>query len=290
MNATPTTQAIAKQDNTPGGMIKTYQADFSQVMPAHIRPDTWVRIAQSALKKGRKQGGRYELELAAANNPGVFLATLLDAARLGLEPGTHEYYLTARKVKGQLEILGIPGYLGLIKLIYNAGAVSSVVAECVYSHDKFSYHPGRDEVPTHEIDWDAEDRGNLRLVYAYARMKDGAISKVVVLGKHDIKRIKESSQGSDSDYSPWKKHEAAMWLKSAVRQLSKWVPTSTEIRNDAKVVESERLSPSTFTAPALDEVDPVLEGELVDDSVKDAPASYYDAASDGGMFPPDPEE
>lgn len=36
----------------------------------------------------------YELEVAAANNPGVFMATLLDAARLGLEPGTEQYYLT----------------------------------------------------------------------------------------------------------------------------------------------------------------------------------------------------
>ncbi|WP_068059158.1 recombinase RecT [Nocardia xishanensis] len=286
---TSTSQAVAKQDHSPRGMIAQYQGDFAQVMPSHIRPETWVRIAQGALKKGKKQGDYYELEIAAMNNPGVFMAALLDAARLGLEPGTEEFWLTPRKVKGRLEILGIPGYRGIIKLIYNAGFVSSVVAECVYSNDRFTYHPGRDQYPQHEIDWDSEDRGKLRLVYAYARMKDGSYSKVVVLNRHDIKRIKESSQGSNSEYSPWQKHEAAMWLKSAVRQLAKWVPTSTEIRNDAKVVESKRVQQEEFTAPALVEADPVLEGELVDDGVTDAPAAYYEDAADGGMFPPDPE-
>ncbi|MEV4127041.1 recombinase RecT [Nocardia sp. NPDC049707] len=286
---TPGTE-VAKKDNTPRGMIAEYKTDFAQVMPSHIRPETWVRIAQGALKKGRKQGDWFELEIAAANNPAVFMASLLDAARLGLEPGTTEYYLTPRKVKGRLEILGIVGYQGIIKLIYNAGFVSSVVAECVYENDHFSYHPGRDRYPTHEIDWDSDNRGKLRLVYAYAQMKDGAYSKVVVLNRAAINRIKESSQGSSSEYSPWVKHEDAMWLKSAVRQLAKWVPTSTEIRNDAKQVESERAdNPATFTAPALHDADPVLEGELVDDGVTDAPSSYYESADHDGMFPPDPD-
>jgi hypothetical protein len=102
--------------------------DFAQVLPSHVKPDTWLRLAQGALKKGRKQGERYELEIAASNNP-VFLAAVKDAARLGLEPGTEQYYLTPRKVKGQLEILGIVGYQGYIELMYRAGAISSVVAE-----------------------------------------------------------------------------------------------------------------------------------------------------------------
>jgi hypothetical protein len=90
----------------------------------------------------------------------VFLAALLDAARLGLEPGTEQYYLTPRKVKGRLEILGIVGYQGYIELMYRAGAVSSVVAEVVYSNDKFTVPAGPDERPVHEIDWDADDRGD----------------------------------------------------------------------------------------------------------------------------------
>lgn len=225
---TKTGQAIEKADTSPRAMVAQYSDSFAAVLPSHIKPETWVRLAQGALKKGKRVGNQYELEVAASNNIPLFLSTLLDAARLGLEPGTEEYYLTPRKSKGKLEILGIVGYQGIVELMYRAGAVSSVVAECVYTNDHFEYSPGRHERPIHEIDWDSPDRGALRLVYAYAIMKDGATSKVVVMNRSAIDRIKAKAQGSDSQYSPWNTDEPAMWLKSAVRQLRKWVPTSAE--------------------------------------------------------------
>lgn len=271
MTAQTVSDAVATRDNSPAGLIRTYASDFAQVLPSHIKADTWVRVAQGALRRGKRgASGRYELEEAAANNPGVFLAALLDAARLGLEPGSEEYYLTPRKVKGRLEILGIVGYQGYIELMYRSGAVESVIAEVVYSNEKFSYRPGVDLVPVHEIDWDAEDRGRLRLVYAYARMVGGATSRVVVLNRNDIARIRASSAGADYDSSPWKVHEAAMWLKSAVRQLRKWVPTSAEYRREVlraqaemlKVTEARQLPP-----PPVDEADAdatTVEAEIVD--------------------------
>ncbi|WP_343466495.1 recombinase RecT [Rhodococcus aetherivorans] len=276
--------AVATRDNSPRNMIAQYSNDFATVLPSHIKPDTWVRLAQGALKKGtRLQNGRTELEVAAANNPSVFMAALLDAARLGLEPGTAEYYLTPRKVKGKLEILGIVGYQGIIELIYRAGAVSSVVAECVYDNDTFRYQPGRDEVPDHQIDWDIKDRGKLRLVYAYARMRDGAVSKIVVLNKADIARIRKSSQGADSEYSPWTNHEASMWLKSAVRQLSKWVPTSAEyVREQLRAVRDVQAEGNTADRIQQDrtngavqvpigDIDSIIDGDIID-------AEPYDAA------------
>lgn len=267
--------AVATRDNSPASLVRSYSGDFTQVMPSHVKPDAWVRIAVGALKRGKKihhEGAqRYELEVAAQNNPGVFLAALLDAARLGLEPGTEQYYLTPRKVKGQLEILGIVGYQGIIELMYRAGAVSSVIAECVYSHDEFAYQPGVDDVPVHRIDWDADDRGELRLVYAYARMRDGATSKVVVLNKVAIEAIKASSQGANSEYSPWQKHPASMWLKSAVRQLAKWVPTSSEyVNHEQKAAPAAPATAALTSAPtarAAVEAEPTVDrstGEILD--------------------------
>lgn len=221
--------AVARQRTGPSAMVAQYRQDFSDVLPSHIRADTWVRLAQGVLKKGKRgSDGRTELEIAATNNPQAFILALREAARLGLEPGTDQFYLVPRKVKGQTEVQGIIGWQGFVELMYRAGAISSVVAECVYTNDKFSYAPGVHERPQHDIDWDADARGELRLVYAYAIMKDGATSKVIVLNKRDIARIKTSSQGADSPYSPWTTHEPAMWLKSSVRQLAKWVPTSAE--------------------------------------------------------------
>lgn len=286
--------AVAPRENgepkTPAAMVKRHSDSFTAVLPSHVKAATWVRLAQGALKKGKKvrhpqtKQPCTELELAAQNNPGVFLASLLESARLGLEPGTEQYYLTPCKVKGQLEILGIVGYQGYIELMYRAGAISSVVAECVYENDQFRYQPGVDERPQHEIDWDAEDRGKLRLVYAYAVMKDGATSKVVVLNKAAIAKIKQSSQGADSEYSPWQKHEAAMWLKSAVRQLAKWVPTSAEFITSQ--LRAERAadvaeSGSDWIEPAPLPDDDVIDGELVDEPAENTPADMPDAGDPG---------
>jgi recombination protein RecT len=266
---TEISQAVTKQQTSPGALVKQYSGDFASVLPSHVKAATWVRLAQGALKKGKKEGNEFILEIAARNNPGAFLAALLDAARLGLEPGTEQFYLTPRKVKGQYEILGITGYQGHIELMYRAGAVSSVVAECVYANDVFRYQPGADDVPQHEINWDADDRGPLRLVYAYARMKDGATSKVVVLNRAAITKIKSSAQGASSDYSPWATNEDAMWLKSAVRQLQKWVPTSSEyIREQLRAVRDVASEPIR-TVPQHVNVDT---GEVIDAEPIDEPA------------------
>jgi recombination protein RecT len=269
--------AVAQRDNSPAGLIKQYSGDFASVLPSHVKPETWVRLAQGALKKGRRVDNNpsnpYELEQAAANNPGVFLAALLDAARQGLEPGTEQYYLTPRKVKGRLEILGITGYQGHIELMYRAGAVSSIVAEVVRENDEYRYQRGIDEVPVHRFKPFAReaDRGKLIGVYAYARMKDGAVSRVVELGQDDIERIKKSSQGSDSEYSPWVKFEPQMWLKSGVRQLQKWVPTSAEFRRELARTAAEAHRVATAPdAPAGADQAPVdyLEGEVVEDDAQ----------------------
>lgn len=232
---TTTQQAVAKRDvPNARAMVVQYRQDFATVLPSHVRPETWIRVAQGALKRGKKvpndPGGRTELEVGAVNNPAAFLAAMLDAARLGLEPGTEQFYLTPREVKGRLEVLGIVGWQGYVELMYRAGAVQSVVAEVVREKDIYSYRRGIEEIPHHEYPPFAGEssRGKLIGVYAYARMANGAVSRVIELGQDDIDRIKKSSQGSSSKYSPWVNHEAAMWLKSAVRQLAKWVPTSAE--------------------------------------------------------------
>lgn len=278
---TSVSQAVATRDNSPAGLVQQYKPTFAEMLPSHINADHWASLAVGALRKDPA------LAQAAANDTGVFMSQLVNSARLGLEPGTEQFYLTVRKVKGVPKVLGIVGYMGMIELIYRAGAVSSVIAECVFTNDRFTYTPGRDVRPTHEIDWDSDDRGALRLVYAYAIMKDGATSKVVVLNKGKINSIKTSSQGADSQYSPWQTNPEGMWLKSAVRQLYKWVPTSAEYRKEqlravaevaaernVKVIptdgeplqDSEHIDPVTgevFDAAPEDESE-VVDGELVD--------------------------
>jgi recombination protein RecT len=267
--------AVAQRENSPFTLIKKYSSDFASVLPSHIKAATWVRLAEGALRKGKRiedrkdpNFGRFELEVAAANNPGTFLAALLDAARLGLDPGTEAYYLTPRRIKGKLEILGIVGYQGYVELMYRAGAVSSVVVQVARENDFYRYNRGEDEVPVHRFKPFARDaeRGGLIGTYAYARMKDRAISQVVELNQDDIDRIRKVNPASSSEYSPWVNWEAAMWMKSSARQLRKWVPTSAEfIREQARALaQAGRVADVIGAAPLGSASDEPIEGEVVE--------------------------
>jgi recombination protein RecT len=283
MTENTVTNAVAVRDNGPGAMVEAYRADLATVMPSHVKPDTFVRLAVGVLRRDKN------LAAAAQNNPAALMGALMDAAQLGLTPGTEQFYLVPRKANGRMEIQGIRGYQGEIELIYRAGAVSSVIVEVVREADKFRYAPGRDERPDHEIDWDSADRGPLRLVYAYAVMKDGATSKVVVLNRSQVMAAKAMSSGANSAYSPWQKHEEAMWMKTAAHRLTKWVPTSAEymreqLRAHAEVAAEQRPAvtapvPQPVTAADGDDED---EGPIDAEFVDEDQAAGWPAAAQPG--------
>lgn len=226
--------AVAQRTNAATQVVEQYRNIFAETLPSHVKPETFVRVAQGALRKNA------DLAAAAASNPQSLVAALLDAARLGLEPGTEQFYL----VPMGGEVNGWTGYQGEIELIFRAGAVSSVIAEVVYTNDRFHYQPGMDR-PDHEVDWDADDRGQLRLVYAYASMKDGSTSRVVVMNKATVMKHKAMSRGSDRADSPWQKWSDSMWLKTAVHELTKWVPTSAEYLRDQARAAGEMVRHAT---------------------------------------------
>jgi recombination protein RecT len=262
MTENTVSNAVAVRDTGPGAMVEQYREEYAALVPSHVNADQWVRLAVGAIR------GNKMLEQAAKTDIGVFLRELKIAARLGLEPGTEQFYLTPRKSKAhqyKFIIQGIVGYQGIVELIYRAGAVSSVVVETVRANDKFRYIVGRDERPVHDVDWFGGDRGDLVGVYAYAVMKDGATSKVVILNRQqvmDAKSLSDSAKGNGADYSPWNTNEEAMWLKTAARRLAKWVPTSAEYMREQLRAQAEVAGelPSGF-APQL----PQPQADIPDD-------------------------
>lgn len=212
--------AVAERSGTPASLIDEYKHDFATLLPSHVDPGAWVRTAVGVVRSNPR------LTQAASADVVAFLAALREAAQLGLHPGSDQYYLTIRGGK----ILGVVGYQGEIELMYRGGAVASVIAEVVREHDTFDYVIGRDVVPHHTIPW-GQDRGKLILAYAYARMHGGATSKVVIADHERIARAQKASATAGKDHSPWASDPVAMWLKTAVHDLAKWVPTSAEYRH-----------------------------------------------------------
>jgi len=262
--------ALAVRDNSPTAVVQQSKDQFAMVLPSHMRPEAFVRVAVGVLRRNPK------LAEAAQNDMGAFMAAMMDAARLGLEPGTEQYWLIPRYDKNAKKkiVSGQRGYQGEIELIYRAGAVASVVVEVVRERDLFAWNPGQLDTrpdgpprwhgpmdrPLHLINWDLEDRGALKFVYAYALMKAGGVSKVVVLNRGDIDKAKAMNDGSSGANSPWVKWEESMWLKTGVHRLQKWVPTSAEYigvkpgPNAVTAVQVPMLAPPSTPMPSNDEM------------------------------------
>lgn len=243
--------ALATRDQGPEGLVRQYRDDFTLVLPSHIKGETWMRLASGALRRDSK------LRDVATRNPGSLMNALLECARLGHEPGTDAYYL----VPFGNEVQGIEGYRGVVERIYRAGAVKAVKAEVIHANDHFEYSPDMDR-PIHKPDY-FSDRGPIVGAYAYGVFHDGTTSKVVVINRAYIDKVKKESRGSDKPSSPWVKWEEQMVLKTVGKRLEPWVPTSTAWRHDQRPAPAAEQPIDRHAAPEPADDGPI-DAELVD--------------------------
>jgi recombination protein RecT len=233
---------------------------FGSILPSHVEPKQFVGMAKAYLRREPK------LAEAADTDPGGFMICLSDCARLGLVPGDTFHILYFKNSRtGGLDWVGVTDYTGEIELIYRAGAVSSVKAEIVYSADRFMFSPDMDR-PAHAPEW-FSDRGEMIGVYAYAVMKDGATSRVVMMSRAEVMKVKAVSKAAGKPDSPWIRWEDRMWLKTAIHQLQKWVPTSAEYRREqlrAAVEADSMRRPEVSVAPDHT-AEPVIDAEAAED-------------------------
>lgn len=216
-------------------MRKQFQLALPKVLPI----DRFLRVLMTTLNTTPK--------LAECDQQSV-MAGIMMAAQLGLEidPVLGRAYLLPYKGKAQL----IVGYRGFIDLAYRSGQLAGLTAEVVYEKDLFEFEMGLSPKLRH-VPCEDEDRGALRYAYAVAELSNGG--KVWrVLNRGDVMRAKKSSQSANSDYSPWKTHEGAMWMKTAVRALAKFLPLSPELRDAVASDEGEVQDQAHAFASAMD--------------------------------------
>ncbi len=254
--------AVATQERSAVTLIPTYQAEFGEVLPAHIDADRFVKLAQAALRKNA------DLRKAAENDPASLIFALREAARLGHDPGTDSFWLIP--LGGKVE--GWEGYKGVVERMYRAGAVLSVKCDVVRENDEYDYDVTMNR-PWHKKDR-RKPRGDIYLAYAFAEMRDGAISKVAEADQEYIDKLRQMSRGSSGANSPWNKWDESMWLKGAINRLEPWVPTSSEyLREQLRAVRdvAREPAPVPLTAapqqaqPNVDTDTGVIDGAIVED-------------------------
>jgi len=166
--------------------------------------------------------------------PRSMFGALMICGQMGLEPDDTRglAYLVpfANRKNNTKEVTLIPGYKGLIELATRSERVTFVIARVVYVKDIFQYQYGGGEG---QKDWYIHQKteelepGALRFAYAKAVYPNGQ-EQIVVLNRREVMERKERSSAAKYPGTPWDTDEAAMWRKSAVRELATFLPSNAK--------------------------------------------------------------
>lgn len=253
-----------KADNLVA-LVERMMPQIKNALPKHVSPDRMARIAMTAVRQTR------DMELCTAPS---FVGCVLQAAQLGLEPNTpmgHAYLIPRKNKKlnaDQRECTMIIGYQGMIELARRSGMVSSIYAYAVREGDDFEYELGLNPNIRHKPSEDPtrEDKP-ITHVYAVAAMRDSSDRVFVVLSKAKIEAHRKRS--GTPDEGPWVTDYEGMALKTAVRQLFKWLPKSAEIAraealDDAADLGAQATAIDPTVAAALTKGGLIEDAEIID--------------------------
>jgi recombination protein RecT len=210
-------QAPAK--TTMQQYIKSMEGEIKKALPSVLTPERFTRMVLSALSTNPKLG---------TCTPNSFLAAMMAAAQLGLEPNTPlgQAYLLPYNNKGNMEVQFQLGYKGLIDLAYRSGEVEIVQAHIVYANDTFEYQYGLDPKLVH-IPADS-DRGDPVKVYAMFRTKSGG-SGFDVMSMDDVRaHAAKYSKAYGTGFSPWKTNFEEMAKKTVLKKVLKYAPLKSD--------------------------------------------------------------
>lgn len=207
------------------------QAQIARVLPQHMTPDRFARVAITAITKTPK--------LMDCSRE-TLLRCLMDCSSLGLEPdGRHAHLIPYGK-----DCTLIIDYKGLIALARRSGSVVLFKAELVKENDVFSWD---DNIVRHSIDF-MSDRGKLKAVYSYVKFKDGS-EDWEVMTVADVDAIRKRSRAGNG--GPWVSDYEEMAKKTAIRRHSKRLTLSPEFQAAAELDDDRTPERNVTPKPAV---------------------------------------
>ena len=174
-------------------LIYAMEPEIKKALPSVVTPERFIRMALSALNTTPKLQECTKMS---------FLAALMNAAQLGLEPNTSlgQAYLIPYRHNGILECQFQIGYRGMMDLVYRNEMVQLIHKPVL------------------------KERGTLQMVYAMFRLQNGGFG-FEVMSKEEIDLYaRRYSQGIDSNYSPWKTNYEEMAKKTVIKRVLKYAP------------------------------------------------------------------
>lgn len=254
----PTTTAPVAKPKTKAPIIvqqvlsDQFKKQLALAVPKHLNADRMARIAATEVRKNK----------ALLNTePTSFLGSVMQAAQLGLEPGSAlgQAYLVPYGNQCQLII----GYKGMIDLARRSGQVLSLNAYAVREGDDFNFQlglkPDIHHVPSLEAD---RIKKPITYVYAVATLKGGGY-QFEVMSRAEV----EAARAKAKSKNIWNTYFEEMAKKTVIRRLFKYLPVSIEaleITNaDAKREAGEKVEPDDVINIEAVSVEDFEDGEVI---------------------------
>jgi recombination protein RecT len=239
-------QRKAEPVKTLQGLLESLKGEMAKALPKHMTADRMARVSLTAVRMTKGLGDCTHASFAAC---------IMTLSQLGLEPSNglgHAYIIPFKNSRaGTTEATLIIGYQGMIELARRSGQVENIWAYPVYEGDDFEVTYGLAPDVKHAPRFLTNDPKKLIAVYAAATLKGSTKPVFVVLQKVEIEAFRKRGASGKNIKTPWDTDYQAMALKTAVRQLFKWLPKSVEMATAAVIDESPRVMPSFEIMPAL---------------------------------------
>ena len=237
-------------------MIKVLEPEIRKALPSVITPERFTRMALSAINNTPKLAECTQMS---------FLAALMNAAQLGLEPNTPlgQAYLIPFQNKGILECQFQLGYKGLINLAYRNEQLQTIQAQCVYANDEFEYELGLNSKLIHKPA--LGERGEMVAVYALFKLQNGGYG-FEVMSKQDVDSYAQKySKAINSSFSPWKSAYTEMAMKTVIKRVLRYAPLKTDF---LRAVATDETIKDQFSVDMTEihgnEIIDVDEGEVLE--------------------------
>lgn len=249
-------QMITTNQKTVANLLDQMKGQIALALPKHMNVDRVTRIALTEFRKNPK---------LQECDPMTFIACIMEAAQLGLEPGIlGSSYLVPywNSKKNCYDCTLIPGYRGFIDLARRSGNIQTITAEIVYENDEFEFEKGLEPKLVHKPV--LVNSGKMIAAYAVAQIKGGGF-QYIVMSKEAIDQAKNRSKSSKN--GPWVTDYEAMAQKTVVRRLFKWLPVSIEMQKAAVLDEHAENNMQDIKEAASEDFDidfNVIEGDVVD--------------------------
>ena len=245
---------VEKKDKpkTLVGWINSMKPEIERALPKHVDADRIARIAITTIRTNK--------DLQSCK-PMSFIAALMQASQLGLEPNTPlgEAYIIPYKDRGVPSARFEVGYKGLLSLAHRTGEYQTIYAMEVYANDEFDYAYGLEPYLTHKPA--EEPEGEPVRYYAVYHLKNGGREFRVWSRKKVEQHADKYSMAFKRGWtSPWKTDFDSMAKKTVLKDLLKYAPKSIEF--------SRALS-----------MDETIKHEVAED-MSEVPADYIDIDSE----------